>query len=300
MRFLFGALVSLICVSTLHAETPSDLDLELAQKSIQIIQNISRYNDQELNRISTTWNKKCSKKSEDQICLITECEVDSLDCRVDHVLLFRGEDQLHDLSGTSALLRAKLDNSEYTTGLTLNQILTNFSSDLGVLKSFEFSPQDEPVTLSFDSKTLKKQWLWKDSHDLISSNEPSKNSRSAAITAYSFHVEASFPYYQDQSLKKTIGIDPLISVTSNPSVALSFSVHNKVHRESFPEGRVIVFSIPKSALRHLCSADTTLEAGTVLDPRNCTDPLNEHTDEQELDIVVYPRPEWIYRAFIKR
>jgi hypothetical protein len=295
LTFVFLAILpTLIANATLpEVEHPILKASEASSK----IRSISERNDLELDRIRAVWTEKCGKQASDKICTIDECDLSPNQCRPDRVLLFRGEDHLYEQTGSSALARAKLNGSDYGNTQSSESLMASFSRDLSVLKTFEYAPQAEEVLLIINSKTGERQWRWKSSLDLVSSYAGPKKIRSSALTAYSFHVEASFPYYRDDNLKKTLGIDPLISVTSNPGVAISFG--NPEEKDA-DEGRVIVFSVPKSALAPLCGKAARLTPARVLDPRNCTDPLNEHIDEQELDIVLYADSDWVYRSFIIR
>ena len=298
MKIVLGLIQNFCIITSLHAEQALEKDLQSAKESILKIQKTSQENDPELNRLSSIWKQHCGSKTGDQICFIEECDANPHHCHPNHVLLFRGEEQLYSLSTTSALLRARLADSEYTRGLTLSGLLNQFERDIKTLQTFEYAPQDEPVLLSFNHHTGTKEWLWKESQEVITPYENTKTIQSTSITAYSFHVEASFLYYKDEQLKKNVGIDPLISVTSNPNVARSFSEESTDSINTKTKGRVVVLSVPKSSLVKMCSPKIKLHAGTILDPRSCNDTLNEHTDEQELDVVLYPRPDWIYKVFI--
>jgi hypothetical protein len=293
LLFLYCMTLPMISV----ASNTYDPDLEIALQSIEKVQNISTSNLTELNLMSKTWKKRCEKKSADQICFIEECDIHPKDCTPNHVLLFRGESSLYALSTTSALLRAKLRHSEYASQLTLTQLLNQFSEDIEILRTLDAAPQDSPMLLTVNEGGIRK-WSWKSTGEPFKPYQSNTKLSTPAFTTYSFHVEASYLFFEDQTLNQQIAIDPLISMSSDPFVARSFSGEEPERYESKPEGRVIVLSVPKSDLQPLCGHHGQLTPGSVLDPRRCKTLLNEHTEEQELDVVLYVKPDWIYRSFI--
>ncbi len=284
-----------------YALESSDPGINLAKETIFKIITQSEENDSDLIRMTTLWKEHCGSKSQIKICMIEECDFSPKQCKADHVLLFRGEEKLYSLTTTSALLRTRLSNSNYGQGFDVSEMMKQFSNDLGVLREFDAAPQSDSVLLSINSKTGQRQWSWLATHEDVkpygSTPHPSLN---PALTAYAFHVEASYLYYRDDTLKQNFAIDPLISLTSDPSVAQSFTRHEGSPERVRQKGRVIVLSVPRTALIPLCQKSATLIPGTILDPRSCEGGINEYTEEQELDAVLYPKPEWVYRSFITR
>jgi hypothetical protein len=276
-------------LSYASAQEMNDPELSLATKSIELIQKLIPGTDAELERLSTLWNQKCGSDTLEKACFIQECDADPIHCKKGNILLFRGEKQKYTISTTSALFRTKLENSDYTKNLSLHDLLKKFVKDLGILRTFNFAPRLQPVLLTQLPDSGKHHWVWEKSKLPVKPNIPKIPARSSAITTYGFHVEASPLYYQDETLQKEVAIDPLISTSTNPATA-------KIFAES-SEGRIIVLSVPKNELIPLCNPKTTLKPGTVIDPLSCTEPLNDYSAEQELDIVLYPQPEWIYGTF---
>jgi hypothetical protein len=299
MKWFLLLSLNLSLLFNAHAFDSSDPGLTEAKAAIFNIITHSEESDTDLIRMTTLWKERCGSKSQIQICMIEECDFSPRECKPDHVLLFRGEEKLYSLTTTSALLRARLSNSNYGQGFDLSELMNQFSNDLGVLREFDAAPQADSVLLSINSKTGQRQWSWLRTHEEVkpygSVPHPILN---AALTAYAFHVEASYLYYRDDVLHQNFAIDPLISFTSDPSVAQSFTRHEGAPERIRHKGRVVVLSVPKTALIPLCRKNALLIPGTILDPRSCPSGINEYTEEQELDAVLYPKPEWIYRSFI--
>ena len=296
MILLFAA----ISIAPARAQGEEDPDLARGREAIRKIVSLSRLEYGGVVKLQKLWKARCGKVAETQPCYIEECEFKKDSCKEGNVLLFRGESSLYDLTSTSALFRAKLSSSSYAKGLDLARTLDRYAQDLMELRKFEFAPQMEEPLLHVDPKTGEASWLWRKGRDAVKTCDQLSAPRSAAIASYSFHTEASFPYFQDEVLKKEIPIDPLISLTAYPGIAIGFTGVEDSHPESRPEGRFVVFSIPKNAFTPLCDPATELKPGQLLDPHGCADPLNEHTEERELDLVLYPPPEWVYDAWILR
>lgn len=301
MNFLrFFGIVLFLVSSPARAKEAEDLDLLRGREAIRKILSLSRLDYDGIQKLQKLWKARCGEVSETVPCYIEECDFKKNSCKEGNVLLFRGESDLYDLTSTSALFRTRLTVSSYAKGLSVARTLDRYSEDLMELRKFEYAPQMEEPLLRVDSKTGEASWIWRKGRERLKSCDPLASPLSAAVTSYSFHTEASFPYFEDEILKKEIPIDPLISLTSHPGVAKGFTGVEDSHPESRPEGRFVVFSIPKNAFTPLCDPATELKPGQLLDPHGCKDPLNEHTEERELDLVLYPPPEWVYDAWILR
>jgi hypothetical protein len=169
-----------------------------------------------------------------------------------------------------------------------------FVKSLGVLRYFEYGPQSEPVLLK-RNPTGKLHWVWRSGEEAIRPYDNLKLPKPAAFTAYSFHVEASYLYFREPDGQDT-GIDPLISFSSDPTVARSFATPEESH--SGP-GRVIVISVPVRELRSLCDRNVRLDPGTILDTSACLEEAgNEYSEEAEVDAVLYPKSDWIFRSYL--
>ncbi len=294
-RFLSGFFLGMVLASGgARAGTDPDLHWSDAERSVHLLRERAEPGRDSVNRLVELHRAKCGDSPSAQ-CRITECEAfPGSKCRKDRALFFRGEDQAFELASTSALYRAHLKGSRYTGTLGAEALMERFVKSLGVLRYFEYGPQSEPVLLKA-SPGGKPGWVWRSGEETIRPYDNLKSPKPAAFTAYSFHVEASYLYYREPDGRDT-GIDPLISFSSDPTVARSFATPD----EGTPgPGRVIVISVPVQELRSLCDRNARLAPGTILDTSACLeDAGNEYSEEAEVDAVLYPKSDWIFRSYL--
>jgi hypothetical protein len=271
-----------------------DAHWEDAERSVRIIRDRAEPGREAVDRLVSLHQKKCGE-SASAVCRLNECEAfPGSTCRKDRALFFRGEDQAFDLASTSALYRAHRNGSHYTGSLGAEALMVRFVKSLGVLRYFEYGPQAEPVLLK-RSSSGKSEWVWRSGEEPVRPYDDLRAPKPAAFTAYSFHVEASYLYFREPDGRDT-GIDPLISFSSDPTVARSFATPDEGSRGP---GRVIVISVPVRELRSLCKTDPRLDPGTMLDTSACLeDAGNEHSEEAEVDAVLYPKSDWIFRSYL--
>jgi len=170
--------------------------------------------------------------------------------------------------------------------------LKQYSNDLGVLKDFDLAPQGENTVLTINPKSGEREWIWKISKQKIFPFSRADHRRTAPLASYLFHIEASYPYYQETDFNIATEIDPLISTSTSPTVAAAFA-------NTLPntKGRVLVYSVSEKDMMPLCDDFASFKPGTILDPRRCSI-ANEFEEESEFDLVLYAKPDWIYRSFI--
>jgi hypothetical protein len=294
-QLLYGILFGFFLVSGVaRARSDSDPHWVDAERSVRLLRELAESGREPVDRLVKLHRDKCGDSSAAN-CRLSECEgFPTPACRKDRALFFRGEDRAFDLASTSALYRAHLKGSHYTGTLGAEALMERFVKSLGVLRYFEYGPQSEPVLLK-KNPGGKWVWVWRSGEEAIRPYDNLKSPKSAAFTAYSFHVEASYLYYREPDGRDT-GIDPLISFSSDPTVARSFATPD----EGTPgPGRVIVISVPVRELRTLCDRKAHLEPGTILDTSACLeDAGNEYSEEAEVDAVLYPKSDWIFRSYL--
>jgi hypothetical protein len=294
-RLLSGLLLGILLIQgSARAGSGPDLHWTDAAHSVRLLSERSEPGREQVDRLVTLHRSKCGD-SPSARCRITECEgFPGSTCRKDRALFFRGEDRAFDLASTSALYRAHRNGSAYTGKLDAEALMARFVKSLGVLRYFEYGPQAEPVLLKRGS-TGKLEWVWRSGEETVRPYDRLSAPKPAAYTAYSFHVEASYLYFREPDGRDT-GIDPLISFSSDPTVARSFATPDE---GSTGPGRVIVISVPVRELQSLCKPDVKLAPGTILDASACLeDAGNEHAEEFEVDAVLYPKSDWIFRSYL--
>ena len=288
----------LFCTGPARAGTPTgspaDAHWAEAETSVEKIRALSVADREAVDVLVARHRAKCGD-SPSVRCRLQECEGFPIaGCRKDRVLFFRGEDRVFERSTTSALYRAHRSGSAFTGNLGASALMERFEKSLGVLRQFEYGPQAEPVLLKRLSNG-KLGWVWKSGEDPLRPYDHLPAPQAPAFTAYSFHVEASYLYFREPDGRDT-GIDPLISFSSDPVVARSFATPDE---GTTGPGRFLVISIPASELRSLCGKQARLEPGAVLDASACLeDAGNEHSEEAEVDAVLYPKSDWIFRSFL--
>jgi hypothetical protein len=281
-------------LSPVAPAAPSDRHWLEAEQGLKKIHEITTEDRGSLGNLVSKFEKKCGT-SPSPACRLSECDAfPGPSCRKGRVLLFRGEDRMFELASTSALYRSRLKGSRFTGDLGGEALLKEFSSALGVLRLFLYGPQAEPVLLK-STPGGGAAWVWKQGEEPVKPYDGITAPLPSALTAYLFHVEASYLFYREPDGRDS-GIDPLISYTSDPKVARAFATPDEAARTG--PGRVIVLSVPASDLTPLCGKGTGLVPGAVLDPRSCREIGNEHSEELELDVVLYTKSDWIFRAYL--
>jgi hypothetical protein len=294
-RLLSGLLIGwVLATGSARAGNDPDRHWSDAGRSVRLLQERTEPGRDAVDRLVDLHRSKCGD-SPSAKCRITECEAfPGAQCRKNRVLFFRGEDQAFDLASTSALYRAHLKGSHYTGPLGAEALMAKFVKTLGVLRYFEYGPQSEPVLLKLNPGG-RPMWVWRSGEEPIRPYDHLSSPKPAAFTAYSFHVEASYLYYREPDGRDT-GMDPLISFSSNPTVARSFATPDE---GATGPGRVIVISVPVQELRSLCDRNVRLDPGTLLDTSACLeDAGNEYSEEAEVDAVLYPKSDWIFRSYL--
>lgn len=294
-RLISGLMLGLaLLAGSARAGTEPDLHWMEAERSVRLLRERSEPGREAVDRLADLHRSKCSQ-SPPAKCRITECEAyPGPTCRKDRILFFRGEDQAFDLASTSALYRAHRMASRFTGRLSAGALMERFTRALGILRYFEYGPQSEPVLLKRNA-TGKTEWVWRSGEEPVRPYDHLRSPKPAAFTAYSFHVEASYLYYREPDGRDT-GIDPLISFSSDPAIARSFAT--PAEGQSGP-GRVIVISVPVRELQSLCKKNVRLDPGTILDTSACLeDAGNEYSEEAEVDAVLYPKSDWIFRSYL--
>ncbi len=294
-RLLSGLLLGILSVSgSARAGSDPDPHWSDAERSVRLLRERSEPGRDSVDRLVTLHRSKCGDSPAAK-CRITECDAfPGNSCRKNRALFFRGEDQAFDLASTSALYRAHRNGSHYAGHLGAEALMSRFVKSLGVLRYFEYGPQSESVLLKRNSSG-KSEWVWRSGEDPVRPYDRLSSPKAAAFTAYSFHVEASYLYFREPDGRDT-GIDPLISFSSDPTVARSFATPDEGAKGP---GRVIVISVPVHELQSLCKKDARLDPGTILDTSACLEEAgNEYSEEAEVDAVLYPKSDWIFRSYL--
>jgi hypothetical protein len=261
------------------------------------------------------WQKKCGKTHEgDRACWLLECDVAPAgQCRADRVLLFRGEPKLYPTPSVSSFLRTHWSQSRYAPDKDVHGALEQLRADVQLIRPSFGSPDEGESFLlqrQADGKVAADRWIYgpsrNDSGDDEDPNAPPvvigpdkvrPNSGPAASLLqmlFTYHVQFSYFFYEDPQLGN-VGLDPMISYSLDPEVAIAFARPDDGQTKNPELGRVIVASVPSADVVRDCG-EKLPEPGSIWDPGSCED-TGQFDDERELDAFVYLSPDYAWKSF---
>lgn len=220
------------------------------------------------------YDSKCRalKKPSNENCMLEESDL-MKGGRNNHVILFRGEPRLYPQPSTSALYRWNLGKRSECRVECLESMLQETISDAEKLKQTEYRLGTTAYFRSSDR-------TWRDPNGiLINSGDFSK---SALEVLYWAHKESMGLFFEGRSIL----FDPLVSLTSDPSVAAKFANFKTDIR-----GIVYIYSIPKELMIKFSPNDCSsspIHVGKFYDFNLCIDDKRLAKEKEVNSILITP------------
>ena len=252
--------------------------------------------------------ERCSEG--EPTCFINECDAGMKPCRADRLLLFRGEGKFFGPVPSSALSRACAGGSEFCAGRTPAEALETLKDAVSVFRPTARVPADyKDIVLIRDKKTGSRRWVYlldletgdaeRSSAEFSGKLAPGEKALSFRQIVFLAHKVGAYLYYQDRS-KGALAVDPLISFTSNPDVAIIFAGRSNRALErdgriwAWERPRLIVLSVPEERFDTDCG-DADLVPGEILAPINCG--AYNYEDENEYPAMLLINPDDVIGNF---
>ena len=245
--------------------------------------------------------RKCPKG--EPLCFVTECDAGMSACRPDRVLLFRGEAKFFGPTPSSALLRDCRNGGQFCSGLGPEAALERLAEAVSLFRPVATVPNAyREIVLVKDANGGGAKWVYRSQLASGAEQEPGAefaggdSSGADALSLrqilYYSHKVAAYMYYRDSS-KQVLSLDPLISFTSNPAIAVTFGVAG--NRELFEDGKVkppepsrfIVISVSQSEIDADCG-ESLPSPGRILNPAGCGQKRFAYEDELPAVLLVEP------------
>ncbi len=303
LPFLF-ILATLVSAPARAQELTAEHDLK-AHETIRKIVSMSQDGTTEANtalirKITKAQRQKCPNlEFETAPCFVSECEVIGTGCRVDRVLLFRGENTLFDTPATSAFMRAYWKGYSYAS--PAREWIERLKSDLGALLPMNHAPESTDLYVSEDPATHKRSWSYGGEETEFSKKKltpyrgefyPNNGPAFTLLEAlFELHSVWSPPQFIDPA-KGPVSLDPFISLSTIAMVGLKFTGDRNDPKAL---GRFIVLSVPKDWLI-TDRKSTALSPGSLIDTRKLK-VLPAYPEEREIDALFSIAPELIWRVF---
>ncbi len=263
------------------------------------------------------WVTKCDSLSaeERRRCSLSECDFKEYfgeTCKIDNLLLFRGENSLKKFPALAGLARTHIQGSsflEQAAGASESStaLLSQLRKEISKLGPVRDLPESGLV-LSVEREG--RAWFQIDEvEDRVMKMLPGTDPRPVptALLAYGIHVQGLPFLFHDASLlslerpySELRGndhrLDPLVSF----SYAIWIPVQFASPRREGTLGRIVVLSLPRNQIDTNCPRDESQgfpSVGALWDAGNCDISQATQWSESEVDAVMYPDSKYVAGSF---
>lgn len=238
--------------------------------------------DLKLSFFVSQYLKKCGyHQSSKQNCFLFETDVlPKSQARKNRVLMFRGESRVFPMPAVSSLVRNEIEHNVFCdkqcSSLELWQSLVGSVELLSKI----LNPKNESSLGVYVLLNSRLEWVAK-----VDSSMPDAPLSTLTIIARN-HMEWMQSLFK-QTSTGTVSIDPLVSLTADPEVAIRYA----------QERRLIIASIPLENMVHVSASEcqgSNLNLTMIYNFRQCSG--TKWDSEQEWNAMLYLPSQYLFRV----